>query len=175
MTARPGEPCHAPPGPSSAAPIPRRRALQVIGGTVLAGIALPVVLEACAPTATPALASVTLEIDPATLRPGEPIEVPFTLPASGGRAVPGSAWLVKDAGGSIVAFDPRCTHAQCAYAWSKADGRFDCHCHKAAFDLTGKVLFGPPPRPLDRFPATPVGGTVTLQVPGDFSTPRPAA
>lgn len=157
------------------AAIPRRRVLRIIGGTVLAGVALPAVLEACSPAATPIPVTATLAIDPAALKPGEPVEVPFTLaPSSGRSAVPGSAWLVKEADGTLVAFDPRCTHAKCAYAWKSADGKFECHCHDAAFDLTGKVLYGPPPRPLDRFPVSASsGGTVEVQVPGDFSTPRP--
>jgi Rieske Fe-S protein len=157
------------------AAIPRRRVLRIIGGTVLAGVALPAVLEACAPGATPTPVTATLAIDPAALKPGEPVEVPFTLaPSSGGSSVPGSAWLVKEADGTLVAFDPRCTHAECAYAWKAADEKFECPCHTAAFDLTGKVLYGPPPRPLDRFPVTSSsGGTVEVQVPGDFSTPRP--
>ncbi len=160
--------------PPLTTPIPRRAALRVIGGTVLAGVALPVVLQACGSGATPTPASATLEIDPAALKPGEPVEVPFTLPASGSSAaISGSAWLVKEADGSVVAFDPRCTHAKCAYAWKAAASRFECPCHQAAFDVTGKVLYGPPPRPLDRFTSTEVGGKVEIQVPGDFSTPRP--
>jgi Rieske Fe-S protein len=155
-------------------PLPRRQALRIIGGTVLAGVAFPAVLEACAigPTPTPVAASVA--IDATTLQPLEPVEVPFTLIAPDGGATPGTAWLVREADGSLVAFDPRCTHAKCAYAWVSADAEFECHCHKAAFDITGKVLSGPPPRPLDRFPITSsADGTVELMVPGDFSTPRP--
>lgn len=156
------------------APIGRRHALRIIGGTVLAGVALPAVLEGCAPGATPTEIAASLAIDPASLKPGEPVEVPFTLAeSSGSKAVPGSAWLVKEADGTLVAFDPRCTHAKCAYAWKAADAKFECHCHDAAFDVNGKVLYGPPPRPLDRFPIISSDGTVELQVPGDFSTPRP--
>ena len=154
--------------------IPRRSALRIIGGTVLAGAALPAVLEACAAGATPSPAAATLEIDPAALQPVEPVEVPFTLSlAPGGTAIPGSAWLVKEADGTLVAFDPRCTHAKCAYAWKGADSRFECHCHNAAFDVTGRVLYGPPPRPLDRFAIVSSAGKVEVLLPADFSTPRP--
>ncbi len=157
------------------APIPRRRALRIIGGSVLAGVALPVVVEACSPGATPTPVAATLEIDPATLKAGDPVEVPFTLgpTASSPKPVPGSAWVVKEEDGTLVVFDPRCTHAQCAYAWKAADAKFECPCHTAAVAVTGKVLYGPPPRPLDRFPATAAGGKVEILVPGDFSTPRP--
>ncbi len=149
----------------------------MLGGAILAGASLPVVLEACGSAGTPApTIGATLQVDPASLEAGRPAELPFTLPASGGSpAVAGSAWLVKEADGTLVAFDPRCTHARCAYAWSAADGRFDCHCHRAAFDVEGKVLFGPPPRPLDRFEVRAAGGRIELEVPADFSTPRPEA
>lgn len=159
-------------------PIPRRRALRIMGGGVLAaGVGIALVVEACAPGGTPVAAVwVTLDVDPATITAGVPTEVPLTMtPPGGGSPVAASTWLVKGADGSFVAYDPRCTHAQCAYHWVSEESRFDCYCHKGAFGLDGAVLFGPPPRPLDRFPTQVVGGKLEVQVPGNLSTPRPSA
>jgi Rieske Fe-S protein len=116
---------------------------------------------------------VPADVDPSTLRVGQPASVPFSGTV-GGAAVAGTAWLVKEQGGNLVAFDPRCTHAQCAYEPTD-DARFSCLCHEAFFDLQGAVLSGPPPRPLDRFVVRVIDGRVELQVPADFSTPRPEA
>ncbi len=50
---------------------------------------------------------------------------------------------------SVVAFDRRCPHLGCPVLWSAERARFECPCHRAAFDArTGRVLFGPPRRGL---------------------------
>ncbi len=149
-------------------PIGRRRALAVIGSSV-AGMVL---LEGCGPSVTTASRGwVAADVDPAMLTAGQPVSVRFAGTV-GGSAVAGSAWLLKRGSGDLVAFDPRCTHAQCAYE-ATDDGRFACLCHEAFFDLDGKVLSGPPPRPLDRFGVREVDGRLELEVPADFATPRP--
>lgn len=62
-----------------------------------------------------------------------------------------SAWVVTSDGNTFDIFDPRCTHLGCPYNWSEEKQKFLCPCHNAVFDLSGKVLAGPPPRPLDRY------------------------
>jgi menaquinol-cytochrome c reductase iron-sulfur subunit len=62
-----------------------------------------------------------------------------------------STWLVKDAAGKVTAFAPACTHLGCAYHWEADAKNFLCPCHDSVFDVSGKVLSGPAPRPLDRF------------------------
>jgi menaquinol-cytochrome c reductase iron-sulfur subunit len=61
-----------------------------------------------------------------------------------------STWLVKDKGGSVTAYAPTCTHLGCAYHWEGEAKSFLCPCHDSMFDMSGKVLSGPAPRPLDR-------------------------
>lgn len=151
--------------------VPRRRVLILMGaGALAAGGGLGVLLEACAGPPIP----VQLDIDPSSLAVGVPTEVPFTL-AEGSRTIQGSTWLVRQASGDLVAFDPRCTHALCAYSWSAADAEFKCHCHDGAFAIDGHVLYGPPPRPLDRLPLRLVGDVIEVDVPSSFSTPRESA
>jgi menaquinol-cytochrome c reductase iron-sulfur subunit len=58
-------------------------------------------------------------------------------------------WLVKKPDGAVVAFAPNCPHLGCGYRWFSSDQRFKCPCHASVFDITGKVLSGPAPRPLD--------------------------
>ncbi len=137
-------------------------------GAIAAGAGLGVILEGCA---SPPV-SVTLDVDPASLTPGTPIEVPFTLTTSGGSSVAGSTWLVRRADGTITAYDPRCSHAACRYRWSTGASRFLCNCHGGEFALDGTVLAGPPSKPLNRFPAHLSGAVLTVDVPGDFQTPR---
>lgn len=157
------------PTPPLATPIGRRRALAVIGSSV-AGLVL---LDACGPSAPAPRGWVAADVDPSSLVAGEPVAVRFSGTVAG-TAVAGSAWLVSEADGTLVAFDPRCTHASCAYEWTD-QARFVCLCHEGFFDVTGRVISGPPPRPLDRFGTRLVGGRVEIEVPADFATPRPSS
>jgi nitrite reductase/ring-hydroxylating ferredoxin subunit len=162
-------PLAAPPSPL-ATPIGRRRALAVIGSSV-AGMVL---LEGCGAAATPVPRGwVQVDLDPTTLELNKPVSVRFAG-SVGGSSLDGSAWLVLREADELVAFDPRCTHARCAYELTD-DARFTCLCHDAFFDLDGNVLSGPPPRPLDEFRVRVVDGKVELYMPADFSTPRPEA
>jgi menaquinol-cytochrome c reductase iron-sulfur subunit len=64
-----------------------------------------------------------------------------------------SCWILATGSGNFFAFNGRCTHLGCAYSW-KTDGeyaqKFFCPCHDGVYDREGRVLDGPPPRPLDR-------------------------
>lgn len=64
-----------------------------------------------------------------------------------------TCWTASNPDGSWLAFNGRCTHLGCAYAWRREGehaGRFVCPCHDGVYDRGGRVLAGPPPRPLDR-------------------------
>jgi menaquinol-cytochrome c reductase iron-sulfur subunit len=63
-----------------------------------------------------------------------------------------SVWVIKDPVGEVTVFSPVCTHLGCYYSWNNAAGRFECPCHASVFSLSGKVLGGPAPRPLDTLP-----------------------
>ena len=60
-------------------------------------------------------------------------------------------WIRRKPDGSLVVFEPHCTHLGCAYAWNEDARQFHCPCHGGKFDMEGNRLAGPPPRPLDRF------------------------
>jgi Rieske Fe-S protein len=60
-----------------------------------------------------------------------------------------SCVLVRLAENEFVAFSQKCTHLSCAVIPRPHEGVFHCPCHEGIFDLrTGRVLAGPPPRPL---------------------------
>lgn len=44
-----------------------------------------------------------------------------------------------------------CTHLGCRVAWNDDENAYICPCHDAAFNATGDVLAGPPPRPLETY------------------------
>jgi Rieske Fe-S protein len=51
----------------------------------------------------------------------------------------------------FVAFGQKCTHLGCPVLYRARERRLHCPCHEGYFDAeTGKVVSGPPPRPLSR-------------------------
>lgn len=145
-----------------------RRSVLVLAGLAATGTGLGAVLAACAGPPV----SITLDVDPAWLGVGTPREVAFTLVTASGNSVPGSTWLLKTAEGELVAYDPRCTHGLCRYAWKTDLAKFQCACHGGEFRLDGTVISGPPPKPLVRFPVREVDGRIVVDVPSDFQTPK---
>ncbi len=51
----------------------------------------------------------------------------------------------------LVALAAVCTHLHCILRFDRDSGAFACPCHDGAFDLSGNVLKGPPPRALNRY------------------------
>jgi nitrite reductase/ring-hydroxylating ferredoxin subunit len=50
-----------------------------------------------------------------------------------------------------VAISTRCAHLGCPVRFVQSAGNFICPCHGGVYDFEGKVIGGPPVRPLDRF------------------------
>lgn len=57
--------------------------------------------------------------------------------------------LVRAANGELSAFGATCTHLDCTVQYRKDMGVIWCACHNGKYDLTGRNIAGPPPRPLD--------------------------
>ena len=59
------------------------------------------------------------------------------------------AILVRRRDGRLAAFSQKCTHLSCAVYYSAEHDRLECPCHEGYFSVeNGRVLQGPPPRPL---------------------------
>jgi menaquinol-cytochrome c reductase iron-sulfur subunit len=103
--------------------------------------------------------------DISKLTPNAPVEVTFRRNRVDGWKVTSeksTAWVVKMASGSIVAFGPQCTHLGCAYHWEESKNEFLCPCHASLFAIDGKVVSGPAPRPLDRYQTKIEGNKLEL-------------
>ncbi|HEY6952092.1 MAG TPA: Rieske (2Fe-2S) protein [Bacteroidota bacterium] len=59
--------------------------------------------------------------------------------------------LVRTAAGDFRAFSATCTHLDCTVQYRKDYGLIWCACHNGKYDLTGRNISGPPPRPLDEY------------------------
>jgi quinol---cytochrome c reductase iron-sulfur subunit, bacillus type len=64
--------------------------------------------------------------------------------------------------GTFVAISTRCAHLGCPVRYFPSAGNFICPCHGGVYDFEGKVIGGPPVRPLDRFQTRISGGQVEV-------------
>ncbi len=81
------------------------------------------------------------ENDPALLDKG------FKIVRFGGEPV----ILIRVAAGDFRAFSAVCTHLQCIVEFRRERKVIWCNCQNGVFDLNGRNIAGPPPRPLARF------------------------
>ena len=59
--------------------------------------------------------------------------------------------LIKTDTGELKALSAQCTHLDCTVQYKKSEGVIWCACHNGKYDLTGRNISGPPPRPLDPY------------------------
>ena len=53
--------------------------------------------------------------------------------------------------GEVRAFSATCTHLDCTVQYRPSESVLWCACHNGKYDLTGRNISGPPPRPLQRW------------------------
>jgi Rieske Fe-S protein len=59
--------------------------------------------------------------------------------------------LIKDSNGELKAFSAVCTHLACIVQYRSDISHVWCACHNGHFDLNGRNVEGPPPKPLEQF------------------------
>lgn len=70
--------------------------------------------------------------------------------------------IIRTESGDLKAFSASCTHLSCIVQYDPASKQIVCACHNGKFDLTGKNVAGPPPRPLEAFTVNVKGDDVTV-------------
>jgi cytochrome b6-f complex iron-sulfur subunit len=70
--------------------------------------------------------------------------------------------LVRTESGELRAFSAVCTHLQCTVQYREDISHIWCACHNGHFDLTGRNIQGPPPRPLDAFEVNVRGDEIVV-------------
>ena len=72
------------------------------------------------------------------------------------------AVVLQKAPGVFFAFSAICTHLGCIIRWLPDKGEFLCPCHGGRFAADGKVLGGPPPKPLQTIPLVLSGNNLLI-------------
>lgn len=72
--------------------------------------------------------------------------------------------IIRAGGEKVIVFDDpqdksralnaKCTHEGCTVQYKPGEGVIWCACHNGFYDLDGRVISGPPPRPLARYEVT---------------------
>jgi menaquinol-cytochrome c reductase iron-sulfur subunit len=128
--------------------------INIFGALIGVALAIPTLIYLLAPPRTRKDSGFVDAGNISQLTPDAPVEMSFQQTRVDGWRVlteKRTAWVVKTGDNKIVAFGPQCTHLGCAYHWDEAVKQFACPCHNSFFSLTGQVLAGPAPRPLDRY------------------------
>ena len=70
--------------------------------------------------------------------------------------------LVRTADDELRAFTATCTHLDCTVQFKKDIGMLWCACHNGKYDLTGRNVAGPPPRPLEPYKVIVQGDEILI-------------
>lgn len=105
----------------------------------------------------------------ADLIPNEPVRFTYSYQRVDGwfeRTVHNNAYGIRLDGpsGEILVLSNICTHLGCGVRWDDSRKAFLCPCHNAVFDIEGKVVSGPPPRPLNRLNYQVRGGEILVRI-----------
>jgi Rieske Fe-S protein len=125
----------------------RRRMVDWLLGTSLGAFLLSVLYPIARYLVPPAaaessVANVTLPIKASEVKPNSGHIFKF-----GNRP----AILVRTARGELRAFSAICTHLNCTVQYRPDLAHIWCACHDGHYDLNGRNIQGPPPRPLEMF------------------------
>jgi Rieske Fe-S protein len=126
-----------------------------ISGTAIGGFVLYPVARYLIPPPSPEAATrrvVAARKD--ELAPGSFKTFPF-----GGQ--PGL--LVRMEDGSYRAYTAVCTHLGCTVQYKSANKLIWCACHNGAYDLEGRNVSGPPPRPLEVYVVHENGAEIVVE------------
>jgi len=158
------------------APMTRRRFLGGTLGWVTAAIASALGIPAVVAWVSPSLRKQEEEwtpvgslTDPGPGQPdlnvvGEPISTSYTKLVQDAylatQPQPVAVFVVNHGDEDFTVFDVRCTHLGCPVNWDEEKRQYKSPCHNGIFDEEGRVLEGPPPRPLDRYEYKIEGGVL---------------
>jgi len=138
------------PEPERPEPATRRKALGLLLGTSLTGWLATVlypILRYLSPLPDSSNAD---EVELGDKAKADIAAAGFSIVALGAERV----IVFDDPRGGLRALSAKCTHEGCTVQYKKDESLIWCACHNGRFNLEGRVLSGPPPRPLEPYRAT---------------------
>jgi quinol---cytochrome c reductase iron-sulfur subunit, bacillus type len=130
---------------------------QALGGAAVAVVALPVVGFAVAPIFDRPEENWEAVGSPDVFTSGTYRQSVITIVDGVGDSGKTTVYIRKGSPdlnedpSEFIAISNRCAHLGCPVRFVRAAGTFICPCHGGVYDFQGKVIGGPPVRPLDHF------------------------
>lgn len=137
-------------------PLGRRRFLNWLLGTSAGALVTSVlypVLRFLSPPRVPE--ATTNQVEAGSTNDPELVERGFKIVRFGAEPV----ILIRLSETDFRAFAATCTHLDCIVEYRRDRQLVWCNCHNGAYDLTGRNVAGPPPRPLTPFKVHLVPGS----------------
>jgi cytochrome b6-f complex iron-sulfur subunit len=120
-------------------------------GALCASIAYPV-LRYLSPPSVPE--ATTAQVEAGSTNDPELVEKGFKILRFGAEPV----ILVRVSDTEFKAFSATCTHLACIVEFRKRQDLIWCNCHNGVYDLNGRNVGGPPPKPLTPFAVHLIAG-----------------
>lgn len=70
--------------------------------------------------------------------------------------------LIRTSNDKLLAYDAVCTHLDCTVQYKRDMGVIWCACHNGKYDLSGKNISGPPPKPLQQYNVVLKGNEIII-------------
>ncbi len=160
------------PGASVSMPVITRRRLLgylsgLLGGAIAAALGIPLI-RFYVGNAFRASGPRWLALGPTSeVQPGEPRLFTVSHVNQDGwqeTSVRAEIYAVTENGRDYLTFSNICTHLGCPVRWDETRRAFACPCHGGVFSIDGRVMHGPPPRPLTQVPHKLESGVLYVQV-----------
>ncbi|MGN6568799.1 MAG: ubiquinol-cytochrome c reductase iron-sulfur subunit [Flavipsychrobacter sp.] len=81
----------------------------------------------------------------------------------GGAVIANGVIVIRSSAGTFNALSATCTHQGCQVGYNSSAQEIVCPCHGGTYNLSGKVLGGPPPSALTTYTATLSGNILTVK------------
>ena len=150
----------------------RRRFLSgligMVAGVVSAIVALPAIGYIISPGLKRQGGENWISLGPISgVTPGAPTPFKWSRPIADGwvkATQSGTAYAVQLEGQELKVLSDVCTHLGCRVAWHEDRQLFICPCHDGFFTAEGRVVSGPPPKPLIDLPHRVENGQIQIRL-----------
>lgn len=142
-------------------PVSRRNFIKgvtaVVGGLITTVIGIPTIAYLIDPALRESAKEAWIPVGKLADMPiGKPVPFSFTRVQVNGwerTSTSHGGFVIRKSEdpNDLLILNSRCTHLACTVNWNEDSQVYLCPCHDAKFSQDGKVLDGPPPRPLDHY------------------------
>ena len=141
----------------------------VIGGLIGALIGIPSIVYLLSPSLGVEEDTDSIDLGPLENYPvGVPTRFDFTRTKVNGwerTSLNYGLFVVRKSDSEVRVFSDICTHLGCRVSWHPDVQHYISPCHDGHFDIMGKNVSGPPPRPLDEFVTKIENGNLSVTLP----------